>query len=208
MLDGVGKRFGREWIFRDLSQVITPGQHCAVLGPNGSGKSTSLQLIAASASPSKGHIFREYRKHQVKAEDIYALLTFSSPYIDLPEELTLSELIAFHFRFKKVRAGMSGQQLIQLANLEGNEHKAIKHFSSGMRQRLKLLLSIMSDVPLLLLDEPCTNLDMNGISWYRNLVKTYCDFTTVIIASNQPHEYDFCGASLDITRFKPAPKAG
>jgi ABC-type multidrug transport system ATPase subunit len=72
-----------------------------------------------------------------------------------------------------------------------------------MKQRLKLLMAVYADTPLLLLDEPCSNLDNQGIEWYRNLVQTQLKKRTIIIASNQLFEYDFCDSTLSVHDFKP-----
>lgn len=84
--------------------------------------------------------------------------------------------------------------------------KQIRFYSSGMKQRMKLAQAIFSDVPILLLDEPCTNLDAVGYALYHQLIENYCSEKLVIVCSNDIQEFDFCTEKLDIMNYKPAAK--
>ena len=98
---------------------------------------------------------------------------------------------------------LTSKDLIQILNFEKSRHKEIRFFSSGMKQRLKLALSICSNTPILLLDEPTTNLDAQGIAWYRDLMQQFSDKNRlVIVASNIEHDYDFCEKQLNILDYK------
>jgi ABC-type multidrug transport system ATPase subunit len=92
--------------------------------------------------------------------------------------------------------------MVEACGLGGQEKKPVKYFSSGMKQRLKLVMAIYANTPLLLLDEPCSNLDEQGIKWYRDLMKTQLGKRTILIASNQGFEYDFCDAELSLLKYK------
>jgi ABC-type multidrug transport system ATPase subunit len=72
-----------------------------------------------------------------------------------------------------------------------------------MKQRLKLALAILSDTPYLLLDEPTTNLDTEGVQWYRQLIEQYTAGRTLVIASNVEVDFDFCEHHIDIPQYKP-----
>jgi ABC-type multidrug transport system ATPase subunit len=71
-----------------------------------------------------------------------------------------------------------------------------------MKQRLKLAQAIFSDTPLLLLDEPCTNLDKEGYGLYQNLIQENCTNKIVIICSNEEAEIHFCNARIHINDYK------
>jgi ABC-type multidrug transport system ATPase subunit len=86
--------------------------------------------------------------------------------------------------------------------LENAVNKQIRNYSSGMRQRVKLAQSIFSDVPVVLLDEPCTNLDAAGIQLYHQLINEYCKNRMVIVSSNDEVEYRFCNEKLNINDYK------
>jgi ABC-type multidrug transport system ATPase subunit len=77
-------------------------------------------------------------------------------------------------------------------------HRQVKLFSSGMKQRARLGAAFFSDVPLLLLDEPCSNLDSRGVDWYHSLVSSQLDGRIMVIASNIPREYETAAAVIPL----------
>lgn len=201
-LEHIGRRFNREWIFRDVNYVFESGSSYAVLGANGAGKSTILQVISGSLSSSEGTI--SYSKDGVllNPENVFEHLSMAAPYLELIEEFSLRELIDFHFRFKKYRSGLDRDLMIELMGLKHSEHKAIKNFSSGMKQRVKLGLAFCSDTEMVLLDEPASNLDQQGLEWYLSLVEKYTEDRILIICSNQLQEYSFCKNQLNVADYK------
>jgi ABC-type multidrug transport system ATPase subunit len=213
-LKDIGKRFRYEWIFKNITHTFENGKSYAVLGPNGSGKSTLMKILSGHLTPSAGEITFYNNGKKRDGETIYHLVSYAAPYIDLIEELTLTEIIAFHSKFKPLSRNLSGStetakinSLIDILNFQKSRNKEIRFFSSGMKQRLKLALAICSETPILLLDEPTTNLDAQGVEWYQNLIKTFVlDTPThdrlVIVASNIEHDYLFCDEKLDILGYK------
>ena len=201
LLENIGKRYRRDWIFRKVNFKFENGGQYAVSGPNGSGKSTFLKVLSAHLTPSKGKI--TFRQNVPLPNDkVYESLAFAAPYIELLEEFTLREMIAFHLKFKSFRNNLTVEDLIERTGLQASEGKEIRFFSSGMKQRVKLVTAICSDAPLLLLDEPSTNLDRPGIDWYRQLMNEFVRDRTVIIASNVEEDFDFCQNRLNILDFK------
>jgi ABC-type multidrug transport system ATPase subunit len=203
-LSDIGKRFRYEWIFKDLTTTFSSGQRCAILGPNGVGKSTLMKILSGHLSPSAGKISFTIDGKTTDLEAVYHHLSYAAPYIELIEELTLTEAIRFHTQFHPLSNSLTINDLVGILGFEKSKDKEIRYFSSGMRQRLKLALAICSPSPILLLDEPTTNLDAQGVAWYRDLMR---DFTggghrLVVIASNIEHDYDFCDASLNILDYK------
>jgi ABC-type multidrug transport system ATPase subunit len=113
-------------------------------------------------------------------------------------------MLNFHRKFKPMLNNLSTADLIKRLGMERQENKIIAQFSSGMKQRVKLLLAIMVKVPLTFLDEPTVNLDAQGIEWYRNLLTEYSDQRIVVVCSNdQSAEHDFCLQTLHVGDFKP-----
>jgi ABC-type multidrug transport system ATPase subunit len=201
-LENIGRRFNRDWIFRGVDYSFTDNNAYAVLGPNGSGKSTLLQILTGSLTPSAGKIGFMLNHTPVDVETVYKHLSYAAPYQELIEEFTLDEMIQFHFQFKKYRNGMDKEAIAALLNLQGSKHKSIKYFSSGMKQRTKLALAFCADTPMLMLDEPTSNLDTQGVDWYLNLASAFTTNRLTIICSNQAHEYGFCNQTLNITDYK------
>lgn len=201
-LEKIGRRFNREWIFRNISYEFESGNSYAILGANGAGKSTLLQIISGSLSSSEGSISYHHSGKVIEQENIFSNLSLAAPYLELIEEFTLHELIEFHFRFKNYRAGLDRDGLIELLGFKSSEFKIIKNFSSGMKQRVKLALAFSSDTDIIMLDEPASNLDKQGSEWYLDLVSEFSSDRLLIVCSNQEQEYSFCTSSLNVTDFK------
>jgi ABC-type multidrug transport system ATPase subunit len=202
LLDDIGRRFNQEWIFKNVDFQFVQGQSYAVLGPNGSGKSTLLQVLAGSLSPSKGTITYSHQEKTIDVEGVYKHLALATPYLELIEEFTLLELLNFHFKFKKIMNGWTVQKLIQFLQFESSANKEIRYFSSGMKQRVKLALAFGTDSPILMLDEPTSNLDSQGFSWYLEMIPEFSKNRLLVVCSNQAHEYDFCDHQLNILDYK------
>lgn len=200
-LQHVGRRFNQEWIFRGVDYRFESGGQYAVLGPNGSGKSTLLSVLLGNLSPSEGTVVYE-QEATIPVEAVYKYISFAAPYVDLIEEFTLQETIDFHFKFKGFYAGMDAERVLELLGLAKSQDKALKYFSSGMKQRTKLALACCADTPLLFLDEPTSNLDKQGVAWYLDLIARFGSDRTVIVGSNQEVEYNFCNHFVQLTDYK------
>jgi len=200
-LKGAGRRFNQEWIFRNFTYQFNAGGKYAVLGPNGSGKSTLLSVVLGSLAPSEGTV-TYIAGQEVPVEKIYQLVSFAAPYVDLVEEFTLQETIDFHFKFKQFYPGIDAAGLLDLLGLAKAQDKPLKYFSSGMRQRTKLALACCTNTPLLLLDEPTSNLDKQGMEWYHSLIEKFTADKLVLVGSNQENEYSFCDNLIRITNYK------
>lgn len=219
-----GKRFNRDWIFRRLQYEFIQGQSYAITGSNGSGKSTLLQAIGGAIGINEGKI--EYtadaasksisvrpdssarissipeRFVQIPHDQVFRYISIAAPYLELIEEMTVSEFLHFHQSFKPLLPSLSIKAIIAIVGLEKAAHRQIRYYSSGMKQRVKLAQAIFSDTPVILLDEPCTNLDTEGIELYRRLVQEHCSERLVIVSSNDRQEYDFCRHTISIQDWK------
>jgi ABC-type multidrug transport system ATPase subunit len=202
VLEQIGRRFNREWIFKKIDFSFKSGQSYAILGINGSGKSTLLQVISGSLTPSTGKLLYTLNDKEIAVESVFKELSIAAPYLELIEEFSLIEVLNFHFQFKHRMDDLTNEDLITLLNMETSRDKQLKYFSSGMKQRVKLVLAFCAATPILLLDEPTSNLDEQGISWYKELVTRFTRNKLVIVCSNQTHEYDFCTHQLKITDYK------
>jgi len=192
------KRFNKEWIFKNLSFQFEAGKHYALVGNNGSGKSTLLQIIAGFSGLTKGSI----DWNPFDANNIYMQISFAAPYLELVEEFTALEQFEFQAQFKPIQKELSNEKILALIGLKNAAHKQIRYYSSGMKQRLKLALAIFSDCPILLLDEPCSNLDKEGYALYDALIKDFAMHKLIIVGSNDPAEYHFCKAQVNLMDYK------
>lgn len=201
-LEQTGKKYNREWIFRGLSHTFIAGKKYAITGPNGSGKSTLLQTIAGSTTLSEGSIQYSLAGKEVAPENAYQQLSICAPYLTLIEEMTALEFLAFHESFKSFMQGITPHSILETIGLTAAANKQIRYYSSGMKQRIKLAQAIFSDVPVLFLDEPCTNLDETGYTLYQSLINDYATNKLIIVSSNDKAEYNFCEEVIDIKKYK------
>ncbi len=199
-LNQIGRRFNRDWIFRQIDYRFVSGERYAILGPNGSGKSTLLKVITGSLTPSEGTIsyFSGSGHSEIPAEQFYRHMTVAAPYMELIEEFSLRELLRFHFRNKEFLPGFDQGSLADRIGLSSSMDKPLRFFSSGMKQRVRLALACGSSSDVLLLDEPISNLDHQAIDWYHQLLEDTVGERVLIICSNQPEEYKSCKAVLQL----------
>lgn len=201
ILENIGKRYNQEWIFRGIDFSFSSGTQYAILGSNGSGKSTLLQVIAGNYLPSEGAISYILDKQKVASEKAFELVSIAAPYLDLIDEFSFEENLAFANRFKSFLYPV--KEMIELSGLSKAGNKELKYFSSGMKQRARLTLAILCASPILLLDEPTMNLDKKAIEWYRELLTGHMQNKIIFVCSNQQTwEYDFCKDQILVENYK------
>jgi len=199
-LTNTGKRYNREWIFRHMDYTFLPGKKYAITGANGSGKSTLLQVIAGAVSHSEGTIAMALKSQAIPEEEGFRQIALAAPYLELVEEMSALEFLSFHNRFKPLQKGIA--EILEITRLTPAANKQIRYYSSGMKQRLKLAQAFFCSTPVLLLDEPTTNLDGEGIALYHQLVTGYAHGKMVIVSSNDQQEYHFCEEVINIAQYK------
>ncbi len=201
-LNQVSKRYQSHWILKGIDYTFEQGQQYAILGANGSGKSTLLRAVAGMQDINKGTIQYTLGGKPVKPDHVYRHISYCAPGMDLIEELSLEEFLRFHFSFKTIRKGHTIDGLIGLMGLQQAAHKFIHEFSSGMKQRVKLAQAFFSDTPVLLLDEPCSNLDLAGVEMYLQWLRHHTTGRLVIVASNDEREYEGITQLLRVSDYK------
>lgn len=202
-LQQAGKRFQRHRVFKDITYTFTAPVAYALLGPNGSGKSTLMRVLAGMQPPSTGKVVHTDTAGRVlQQNEVFHYISFCAPGQELVEEFTLREFLAFHFSFKPIVKGITTTDILTITGLAEMADKPIYDYSSGMKQRVKLAQAIFADTPVLMLDEPCSNLDERGLNQYREWIDTYAANRLVIVASNDPREYYFCKEQLRIEDYQ------
>ena len=141
-------------------------------------------------------------QNKVSADHAFRYISIAAPYLEVVEEMTATEFLEFHRKFKPLLQGYNIQKIISMVGLEKAAHKQIRYYSSGMKQRIKLAQAIFSNTPCILLDEPCTNLDEEGIQLYQQLITDHCKDRLVIVSSNDIQEYGFCEEKISILNYK------
>ena len=201
-LSDAGKRFNRDWIFRHFNYTFESGQSYAIIGPNGSGKSTLLQVLSGGMMLNEGTMQWAMDNKQLPNEQVYDHISICAPYLEVVEEMTLREFLSFHHGFKPFLPGITPDSIISTLGLEKAINKQIRYYSSGMKQRVKMAQCIFSDSAIVLLDEPCTNLDAEGIELYHRLINDHSKDRLVVVSSNDEVEYQFCQMKISMSNYK------
>jgi ABC-type multidrug transport system ATPase subunit len=197
-LKDITKRYINQQVIKEFNYLFSFPNAYAIIGANGSGKSTLLQIISGFLPPSKGDLVFKVNNHIIEEDSIYKLISVCTPYQELIEEFTLTEYLEFHFNFKNKISTVIYDSLIEESGIKKALNKQIKYFSSGMKQRVRLILALGSNTPILLLDEPTSNLDKKGIEWYLKFVNEAKKDRLIIVASNDSTEYSFCNKQIEI----------
>lgn len=190
LLQNVSKSFGATRVLRDFSLELNEGDRVAILGSNGSGKSTALKLMSGQNDPTSGTV--ELRG--ILSERWARSVSLAAPYTELFEEFTPREHLMAQSRFQPLRTSVE-EALIGSDLPSSAWDRPIKSFSSGMKQRMKLTTAVLAHTPVLLLDEPFSNLDAAGKTWAAELIEAHASALApwgprilVIATNNDPEE--------------------
>ena len=196
-LDNIWKRYTSGWVLKGVSIHISHGQNVSIIGLNGSGKSTLLQIISGYLSSSKGKIIYHHEGKNIDRDEIYKYCAITAAYAELDEELSIAELFN-HYKIFKPLLLDNLDDFLELTDFVKLKNKQIRHFSSGMKQRLSLGMAFIMDVPILLMDEPTSFLDESKKAWFEEMMNRYTKDKTVIIASNDERDIKTCHAAIEL----------
>jgi heme exporter protein A len=196
---GLTKKFDRKIIFENVNFELTRKSSVAITGKNGSGKSTLIKIIANLLTQSSGelNLFSEGKK--VKKEIVYRYIGFVSPYLNLYDEFTGAENLKIASAIRGI-SGDNADSALKRVGLFERRHDLLKIYSSGMKQRLKIAFSILHDPLILLLDEPTSNLDLEGVSVVDDIAGEYKKDRILIIATNDAHEKSLCDSEINLNK--------
>ena len=195
-VNNVSKRYGYQWIIRNLNVDFQNNQIFGISGNNGSGKSTLIKMLSGYLSPSQGSISYIHNNTLLTRQEIFKHLTLAAPYTDLINEYTLKEMFAFHCKFKPIANDIDFKTFESIIELPGQSSKTLLHFSSGMKQKIQIALAVLSDTPFLLLDEPTSYLDKIAKNWFANLIQENRHNKLVLLASNDGFDIELCDKVL------------
>lgn len=189
----LGKSFGPRRLFADINSAVSPGECLLILGPNGSGKSTLLKIIAGLIRPSAGRVAITAGGQLLHPEQRITVTGLVSPEMIFYHPLSAYENIRFFLtaQARDLPAAVIREHLDSVG-LQAHATKPVGFFSTGMKQRLKFALMLALDPPLLLLDEPASNLDADGKQLTAMFISaSLAAKKTVIIASNESWETEY-----------------
>jgi|SRR4030095_1671502 len=193
------KKFSRKTIFENINFTLTDGSSAAITGKNGSGKSTLIKIIANLLSQSSGELEISINSNMIKKENLYKFTGFVSPYLSLYDEFTGYENLKLVSDIRGIKHNGIDEALKQVGLFERKDD-LLKIYSSGMKQRLKIAFAILHKPEILLLDEPTTNLDSEGIGIVDEISGEFKKNGILIIATNDPHEKSLCENEINLDR--------
>jgi heme exporter protein A len=191
----VAKRYDSRVVFRGLSGEARPGEVLIIAGPNGSGKSTLVAILGGLVRPSKGRVTYHGDDAELPREQWRRSLGVVAPAIGLYEELSGLENLSFLARLRGVdRPAERCCHCLEEVGLDPRRTTPLRGYSTGMTQRLKIAQAMLHNPPVLLLDEPGSNLDADGQDWLEGFVaRAAAGGKTVVLATNDVRELGWGG---------------
>lgn len=199
--EDISKSFFRDnYLFSGINIELLPGDSLAITGRNGSGKSTLMKILAGLMLSSSGNTEFSINNTKLKEDQVPGNISFVAPYANLYEEFTPLEIA-------QIYCGLNGRKfeksnfliLCEEFDLSNHTKKIIKNFSSGMKQRLKLIIGFLNDPPFLFLDEPGSNLDEYGLKTAIEIAGTRNTKGRItFIASNDSREIVNCNKTIEV----------
>ncbi len=191
------KEFDRRPVFKDLNFSLTNSDSLAITGRNGSGKSTLIKVLANVYAQTAGNITFSIDEKTVERQNVYQHIGFVSPYLNLYDEFTGYENLHFVTRLRNLDISLIDETLKRVG-LYDRRHDLVKIYSSGMKQRLKLAFAIIHNPLILMLDEPTSNLDAEGVKTVDSIAEEYKHERILIIATNDEHERNLCRKEINL----------
>ncbi len=193
---------GLNFVFQNISFELSSGEALGILGKNGSGKTTLLKLLAGVLQPTRGKVSYFFDGKELDKNKFKDFLGFVSPYLVLFEEFLPLEFLKILCELKHIAFNEQfALTLLEEFSLINALDKEIKEFSSGMKQRLKFVSALIHKPLILLLDEPFSNLDSQGIECVTRLITDYKnDGKIVIIASNDKREIELTTKQIQLDK--------
>ncbi len=196
----VGRRFGRRWLFRKISFDLNGGESIAVTGPNGSGKSTLLRILARLLQPSEGEVRMAVEGLELDRETHPLRTGFVAPYLNVYDGFTARENLDFLASARRLAGGEDRiAEVLNLVQLADRANDRVATYSSGMKVRVKYAAALLAHPPLLLLDEPTTNLDSRGVAMVHEVMDAHmARGGMLIVATNNADEARWCSRQVAV----------
>jgi heme exporter protein A len=197
---GLSKDFNRRAVFKDISFSLSSPASLAITGKNGSGKSTLSKILSGLLSSTRGSIYCSVNNKQTEIEDFKHQIGFVSPYLNLYDEFTALENLQLLSRIRATakKNDEKIKELLTLVGLWDRRADMVGTFSSGMKQRLKYAFALLHDPAVLILDEPTSNLDAEGVEVVRQIVLEQKKSNILIIATNNKEEANWCVQQIEV----------
>ena len=192
-VEDLAKCYGKVQAVKGISFAVPCGATCALLGANGAGKTTTIAMLLGLLTPTSGRIWllgEDLLKHRYR---LLPRINFSSPYVDLPQRLTVAENLTVYARLygvanPKHQIARLGEEIEFTAFL----HRPYRTLSAGQKTRVMLAKALLNDPEIVLLDEPTASLDPDSADRIRQYLCAYqrASGATVLLASHNMMEVE------------------
>lgn len=194
--DNIEKKFGKTLLFRNINFELRNGDTFYITGLNGSGKSTLLQILAGIQKPSSGRVLYKSGDLTIDRESFRDYFGFTGPQVNPYDMLTPVENLKFTAKGQIDENTINAY--LEMFDLYKHRTKTVKYYSSGMKQRLRLIHSLINDPEILMLDEPCTNLDTKGRDILYKILGEIKRNKIIIIATNESGDINLCSKGINL----------
>lgn len=176
------KVFNRRTIFSGVSFTVSSGETLLITGRNGSGKSTLVKILSGVLTPSAGSVELE---GTLAVREIQGMIGLVSPYLQMFEEFSARENLAIAAGLRGLTFdGAVADALLSRVALYPRRHDPVRTYSSGMKQRVKYAFALLHRPVILILDEPMSNLDEDGIAIVRTIMEEHRVGGALVVATN------------------------
>ncbi len=199
-ITSLSHKFNKTFLFSNLDFSASSPDLIIVKGKNGSGKSTFLRIISGFIFPTSGTI--SFDPNSLALINRHEWIGYCSPSMNLYGELTGIENLELASKLRN-RIHPNFQNWILGCGLSQSDlKKPFKSYSSGMKQRIKILASVSHQPELLLWDEPMNNLDRSGKEWVGSILNDIKSSTLIFLASNEEEEIALSEKHIDLDLLK------
>ena len=201
---GLTKRYGSFRALDDVSFEVNRGEVVGFLGPNGAGKSTTMRILTCFIAPTAGTA--KVRGHDVFDDtlSVRSSLGYLPQRAPLYLEMTVFEYLRFAAQVRNLDESTFRQRarsVVEVCGLAQSLSKEIRHLSHGYRQRVGLAQALIHDPPILILDEPTSDLDPNEKAEFLNYLKQIGKDRTVLLSTHNLKEVETaCARAIIVSR--------
>jgi heme exporter protein A len=194
----VKKVFNRRTVFQNITFAIEQGQTLLITGKNGSGKSTLVKILSDVLSPTEGEVTVSTAEGS-RNKDRSSVFGLVSPYLQMYEEFSAEENLryAMTIRGRPVDSPRL-HAMLRKVFLFDRKDDPVRTYSSGMKQRMKYAFALIHTPPILILDEPTSNLDTDGVMMVKEIMNEQRDKGILIVATNDLSDVDRYDAKVDL----------
>ena len=197
IIDGITKKYNRRTIFEKVSSKIQSGQSLAITGYNGTGKTTLVKIIAGLIAADKGEIKYLSDNKEISKKNRQDFVGLVGPYLQLYDDLSAYENLNFAAQMRSIK-NMNFDSILDLVGLKGRGKDFVKNYSSGMKQRLKYAFALLHESEVLLLDEPTSNLDVNGMKMVHKIMQKQKEKAILVFATNDQYDLEFADKIIEL----------